>query len=467
MLRLWRGRSNHRFDNLTVIQRGDGNGIDASDVFLSVFTQVIARRDPDNSVFPGHTGFKGRGVWLHTEEDPFFVSGEMTLDRVSAFGYAPNSLLVSGWNQGIVIGENVADRFMGGVTARFLNAEVCSEGVVIGKGAADVDCGVTWVERNAVCGVRIFNGARDVTLRRTYSMHTAPWVMGSPGNQAEALPFLGDIVLGKKGGTSAENSYEGIVLDGIYQHFLYGPAVRLYRSASGGTVRDLAIRNIRTSERFQYDPDDITEGIHGPPFKATGLEAVVPVTDAIVKLDNGDYEGLVIENIRPDTSNGGLPSNTSGNFIKFVNRPELVDRLVYGGPYNKANSYGVYEVRRPAPVLRDLTHVGNYQIRLNDPAYHRIDSTSGPVVITLPNITRQSLNTPEDRIGVEYHLMKTGGGSSVTIQGAASQVIKGYLQGGSTTVVLTDPYEYIRVRSISESNSRFWEIVDRSQDLSP
>lgn len=465
VLRLWRGRSTHRFDNVIVIQRGYDHGIDASDVFLSVFTQVIVRRDPDTTVYPNHLGYKGRGLWLHTEEAPFYVSGEMTLDRISAFGYAPASIPISGWSQGIVIGENVADRFIGGVTARFLNAEVCSEGVVIGKGVADIDCGVTWVERNLVCGVRIFNGARDVTFRRTYTMHTEPWVSGgTPGTQ-EALLFLADIVLGKKAGNATENSYEGIELDGVYQHFLYGPAVRLYRAASGGTVRDLVIRNVRSSEQFLYNPNEIVAGVHGPPYNAAGPNVIIPIADAVVMLDNADYEGLVVENIRPGAFNGGLPANTSGGFVKFINRPELVDRLVYSGPYNKVNSHGVFEVRRPAPALRGLTHLSNYQIRMNDPAYHRIDATSGPVVITLPNIVKQSANTPEDRIGVEYHLMKVAGASNVTIQGAVNQAIKGHLQGSATTVVLVAPYEYVRVRSISEGGSRFWEIVDRSQHL--
>lgn len=397
VLRMWQGRSRNVLQNVTVRQNGVGHGIDGTDVFLSSFYEVRVRKHEDVA------GYTGRGVWLHTEEHPFHVSGEFELQRISAFGP---------WNQGIVLGENTGDRFFGGLTAQFLNAEHCREGIVIGKGAADVDVSVIWVERNQVCGVRIYNGAKDVTIRRIYSWHTPSDPQSNPVDPNYPDPpipnkFRGDVILGKATLDLGNNwnVYEGIEIDGVFQHYIYGPAVRLC-AMPNEVRRDIMVKNIRAGNIFEYVPFGSEEIQH----------LVSPYTDAVVKIAPGDYEGLFVERVRPweDAKLSHVfPGGGQDPIVALIDNPDLADRVVYSGPYNEQFSFGVHEERNQVNALRTRYHTASATLGMKDPTYHRVDTSSGAATITLPDIN--GFGFVPDRLGAEFHLMRIAGSAAQTV----------------------------------------------------
>src|SRR5690606_31282007 len=112
--------------------------------------------------------------------------------------------VIRGFAKGIVVGENAdGARFVGSLSGQFINAEACNEGIVFGKGAVNVDFSGLWVEANQICGVRVYDGASHIALRRIYSFHTPPDVAGyvkPVGEDPPPLPpqdFEGDVVLGR------------------------------------------------------------------------------------------------------------------------------------------------------------------------------------------------------------------------------------------------------------------------------
>ncbi len=329
-----------------------------------------------------------------------------------------------------------------------------------------MDFSVVWVEGNYKAGVRFIDGPRNIALRQVYTFQSAPRVPPT---------FEGDIVLGRSGGTAAENSYSGITIDGIFQNFLYGPAVRLFQ-ATGAAIRDVRVRNIFVGVPFNpslyegklFGGGSGSDAGSGPP-PPPGV--VVPIAEAIVQLDDGTYDGLVVESVQPFAGTAGLPENTNGEIVQLINRPDLVDRIVFSGPYDATFSYGTYEMQGPTVARRGLTHTSSYAIRQNDPMYHRVKAASGVTTITLPRITRVSETMPIERVGLGFHIMWVGGigplvqvlGATVPFTGGSyvAQIVGLPNPAGANSLRFNTQYAYVRVRAIAEGTGNpFWEIVD-------
>jgi len=464
VLRLWQARGDNVLQNVKVSQFGNGDGINANEIIFSEFNQVVVQRLTDTEWYPNQTTFSGRGFWIHTDEYPYLVSGQTILNRLSVFGSKTNGV-IRGFAKGIVVGENAdGARFVGSLSGQFINAEACNEGIVFGKGAVNVDFSGLWVEANQICGVRVYDGASHIALRRIYSFHTPPDVAGyvkPVGEDPPPLPpqdFEGDVVLGRLIPNTRPvigwNAYAGIDIDGVFQHFVYGPAVRI-NTESGDLARAVTVRNVQPRGLF----NDTTPG--------TNFGIIRPFAEAAVEIHgDGRVVDLVVEGVWPNADGTlyrrypGPDYPPSTNVMTLVNRPDLVDRQVYAGPRVLGASFEVHEVRRQAPAVQERTHTASASLGAYDVTYHRVDASGGSVTLTLPDIETSGLTAP-DRIGMEFHVIRTDGssGTNVVVQGVSGQELVG--QGvAADKVTLTDQYGYVRVRATQYGGGDYrWEVI--------
>ncbi len=147
VLRLWQAVSSNELLNVKVTQFGDGDGINASEVIFSRFVQVTVKRLIDTERYPNPTRSSGKGFWMHTDENPYYISGQSVLDRLSVFGDPrtdnPTPTNSYFFETGILIGDNQTEgKLIGSLSGQFINAEVCDDGIVFGKGAVNVDFSV-------------------------------------------------------------------------------------------------------------------------------------------------------------------------------------------------------------------------------------------------------------------------------------------------------------------------------------
>lgn len=364
VLRLAYIQGGNELDRVAVNQHGVGNGLEIQDVWLSRLHMVAVNRfAPESTEQPWSKrsfeeanvsdvyDYQGTGLWIHNE---LYDGGTVNLQWILIAGsfFDPQR-----WERGLVLGENGTSAAIANVCGNNIDVEACNEGCVIGSRTRSIDFSGFYAERNGRVGVRIYNGAKDVAIRSFYGIH-------KPGT-----PIMeGEIVLGKEGGTSGENSYEGIVLDGVHPRFIYNPVVRV---VSGGDGQDITIRNVRGGE------------LQTP--------TTVPLTDSVIKLDDAAYHGLVIENIRQHDQPPGVS-------IPRVNFPRRVERLVYSRVSTISWSKGHEERRKPA-ALAEVFHKLSQgaqaspwviDVDPDSPYNHRVEASSTiPTIFTLPEAAQR------------------------------------------------------------------------------